>query len=395
MELPIVHPNSRDGFHRTSSGTGRLDRVDLRPSTDGTELFFEPTIVDNPNNSAASVCGRIVYSKKRKSDSAFPAHDSDCVTSKGRVPCPGRLEIDLGAGETRELFVALASMYAMYEVAGSVSNIGRIDAGSVMHRVLAMLGPDGAEVMQSISTLLDALPDSMSADGLRDLANALGEQGLSSISADVNAAQLVAARDWMAANLENPDEGAWQRFFEQYRWVLSMVLALPYEYLRSKAYLGGKGLGNAGGRECDFVYKNAVDDNLSLVEIKTPCAPLLGSSYRSSNVEDAVFTLSAELTGAVGQVLGYREHLENNLHTLARESEDSFCVHRPEAMVVIGCLDSLSTKGEVGTFERFRNSLHGVQVVTFDEVLRRVEELLRILIQEDGGCHSDSERKDV
>lgn len=125
----------------------------------------------------------------------------------------------------------------------------------------------------------------------------------------------------------------------------------------------------------DFLTKNPVTDNVALIEIKKPSTRLLQSSeYRSG-----VYGPSAELSGSVAQVLDQRYHLTSEFAQRQRESRtfdiESFSIR---TCLIIGLTPA--TVDQVKSFELFRGTLAGVDVVTFDELLRRVE-LLRSFLQ--------------
>jgi len=48
-------------------------------------------------------------------------------------------------------------------------------------------------------------------------------------------------------------------------------------------------------------------------------------------------------------------------------------------LVVIGNTGELDTEGKLGSFELFRRALRGTEIITFDELFRKVEVLLHLL----------------
>lgn len=92
-------------------------------------------------------------------------------------------------------------------------------------------------------------------------------------------------------------------------------------------------------------------------------------------IRRGAWSLSKELTDALSQIEANRSAwLENskqpyNMDTL--ETERVYTV-QPKGIIVIGSLSQvaeLRTKRD--TFERFRKSIHGVEILTFDELLHR------------------------
>ena len=94
------------------------------------------------------------------------------------------------------------------------------------------------------------------------------------------------------ANRENSQEEFWQQRLEQNAFVLSQVFSQPVVILKGKAYVGGKGVENAGGNVLDYLCANELTRNALLIEIKTPRTPLLGPLYRGD-----VYNVSTELSG--------------------------------------------------------------------------------------------------
>ena len=111
-----------------------------------------------------------------------------------------------------------------------------------------------------------------------------------------------------------------------------------------------------------------------LIEIKNPKTPLLGPEYRQD-----VFPPSRELGGALSQVLHYRESLMHELHALAQGQSHPVSGSDPRCVIIAGCAASeLTNDPRKRSFERFRDRLVGVTVVTFDEVFSRINGLVEL-----------------
>jgi hypothetical protein len=110
------------------------------------------------------------------------------------------------------------------------------------------------------------------------------------------------------------------------------------------------------------------------MEIKTPQSPLLGAKYRKG-----AFPPSVELGGAISQVLEYGESLSTEFNSL-KSADVGLTTSQPYCVVVLGDASrELSDDAKRRSFERFRERLIGVRVVTFDEVFRRIEGLISLL----------------
>jgi hypothetical protein len=100
---------------------------------------------------------------------------------------------------------------------------------------------------------------------------------------------------------------------------------------------------------------------------------LLGGKYR-----DGVYGPSAELGGAVVQVLTYRSHLTQDLKRLTEGTAHELKAFNPRTVVVIGNSKAeLTDHASRRSFELFRSSCE-VEVVTFDELFRKVEVLAQL-----------------
>lgn len=107
-----------------------------------------------------------------------------------------------------------------------------------------------------------------------------------------------------------------------------------------------------------------------LVEIKTPATKLLGPKYRGT------YCPSAELSGAVMQVLDYRRTLSKNLTSVVEGTNHRLSAFSPRCAVIIGngALE-LDNDLKRRAFELFRTNSKDVELVTYDELFRKLEVL--------------------
>jgi hypothetical protein len=174
---------------------------------------------------------------------------------------------------------------------------------------------------------------------------------------------------------DNAEEEFWQRLFAQHSFVLSQLFAYPVVLIGQKAYVGGKGLSNSGGKIVDFLYRVDTSGAAVLIEIKTPKAALLSKPYRG------VYPPSVELNGSISQVLAYRESLMTDFRELCA-TKDKLCPAEPYCIVIIGDASlELDDEEKKRSFERFRERLIGVRILTFDEVYRRIQGLIELFEQ--------------
>ena len=202
----------------------------------------------------------------------------------------------------------------------------------------------------------------------------LDKTRLPSLSAIVSLANLKALAELWTENRTRDDEDFWQKQIADHAFVLGLLFAFPVVVIKQKAYVGGKQMDNRHGNLADFLGRTSASNTAVLVEIKTPAKPLLGTEYRTD-----VLPPSRELSGSIAQVLHYRESLLQD-HQVQRSAgvtcSDAKC------LVIIGSAElELTDELRRRSFERFRERLAGVMVVTFDELFRRVSELIGLFEQ--------------
>ncbi len=177
------------------------------------------------------------------------------------------------------------------------------------------------------------------------------------------------------SNQGNSSEEFWQQTLATHPLILSQAFAVPIVILKSKAYVGGKGIENSQGKVTDFLVANGISGNAALIEIKTPKTKLIGASYRAG-----IFAVSPELSGAVVQVSAQRDTFLKDYYQLAHNSGVTFSAFNPQGLVIAGNhQEELTDADRRQSFELFRQGLRDVQVVTFDELFTKIENLLRSL----------------
>jgi len=205
-------------------------------------------------------------------------------------------------------------------------------------------------------------------DGAQSLAKS-EPRALMALKADIELASLSELIDRFDSMLgKSLDESHWQQFFEDNPFILSLAFAVPVFYLQGNAYVGGKRLDGTGGKFADFVYATVRTGNISLIEIKKPKTDLLtGRPYRGSEV----FGPSAELGGAVAQLLDQRQKLVQELPNIRMNSNrNDIYAHSVRGVIVAGLLpESIHQRR---SFELFRGGIGQLELVTFDELRARM-----------------------
>lgn len=384
--IPQVHDMTTDTVDVISTSTVTANTSPITLSqTEILRFKFLPTLVDNKKEPNKSVSGKLLYEKKRKNDSHFPSETagSSVKVSRGAVKVGDWMEFQLNTSETYELYQGLKHLYALYddidEIPYGSATYTRVDSSLRQFLSIIQNDPSAARMIGNeenydlFKTLLRLITQTSSLDSLKKSLAELQDENAQHLAMSLNIVKLQRVATLMADNLDNNSEEFWQTtVFKENQWVLAQIFACPCTIFSDKAYVGGKGVDNSGGNLCDFIYQNRLSQNVALIEIKTPCTEIIGNSYRGT------YSFSHELSGAVNQVLNYRDNLTKSYYTLCHQSASQFEVLSPKCVVIIGKLASMNST-QIAAFESFRNSLSGVQILTFDELYQRVIDLIAIL----------------
>jgi len=176
------------------------------------------------------------------------------------------------------------------------------------------------------------------------------------------------------AHKENNDEGFWQATFNENSYVLSQVFAVPVLFIQERAYVGGMKVDRSEARFVDYLFSAESSREAILIEIKTPTSKLLGAEYRGGT-----YAPSAELSGALVQALGYRTELIQNLRAITEGSKLQLSAFSPKCVLLAGNSQAqLTDESKRKSFELFRATLRDVEVITYDELFRKVEILAEL-----------------
>ena len=136
-------------------------------------------------------------------------------------------------------------------------------------------------------------------------------------------------------------------------------------------YVGGKLIRNKGGAVLDFLGRAESTLSTVLIEIKTPGTPLLGNVYREG------YPFSHHVSGAITQVLRYRQKLMTHWHSVMSE-ERGVIVGEPRCLVIAGNSSELNNKEKKNSFDLQRTRIEGVTVITYDEMFDRLGNLMAV-----------------
>ena len=86
------------------------------------------------------------------------------------------------------------------------------------------------------------------------------------------------------------------------------------------------------------------------------------------------------MSGAINQILNYKEELQKQFYELAKNNEREFDVFNPKSIIIIGSLELEKLEnGKLKSFELFRHSNKDVDIITYDELFNKIEIFLSLL----------------
>lgn len=181
---------------------------------------------------------------------------------------------------------------------------------------------------------------------------------------------------------EQTNETLWQRFFEANTWIFGF--GLNYVFLdaagnKFEQITSGADFNNFGKRADGLAMVRAYVRQFVLIEIKSSKTSLLQSSaYRSG-----VWGVSTEVSNAVSQAQKTsHEFAKRYLRAQLKDStgndlpEIAYAIE-PRTYLVVGNTEELTGNDDkIVSFELYRKSIKSPEILTFDELYFRAENLL-------------------
>ncbi len=355
-------------------------------STERFRFRFMPMLLDNQNNPEQSVRGKLLLERKSKNEKYFPTDSvAPCEkVTRGSAKNGDWVEIELHSEETYNLFMGLKKLYdlsgCMNGIPFGSARFAQIDSSFSSFLEVIQNDPSAARMIgepqnfELIKILLQLITQTSSHESLKNSLSSLANENLQALTTSASLEGLKRVEALMRENLDNGKEEFWQqKVFNENQWVLAQIFSCPCTIYAQKAFVGGKSLDNKGGNVCDFIYRNKMTQNVALIEIKTPCTEIVGKPYRET------YSMSLDMSGAVNQVLNYRDELQKNFSTLTRDLEEADTVRAfsPKCVVVIGKISTLNAKQQKA-FELYRNSFNNLTIITFDELHQKICDLMSV-----------------
>jgi hypothetical protein len=177
------------------------------------------------------------------------------------------------------------------------------------------------------------------------------------------------------ANRANADEEFWQIKLQEASYVFSQLFSVPVTFIQDKAYVGGQQIDGKSSRFVDFLFSGGASGEAMLIEIKTPVTKLLQNSKYRSNV----YAPDTALSGSVIQAADYRHSVTRDLQVITQSRNIDISTFNPKVVIIIGNYGyELDTEERRRSFELYRSSLSNIEIVTFDELFRKMEHLAKL-----------------
>lgn len=374
----VCNENSSLSIESTSNVTASVEPIILSQSKKNlTRTILQAKLVDNPNDESKSVECKLIYEKRKKDDN-YPT-EKICPQN---IRAGELMELSLDTTATFRLTSKLNNLYEIHKRDGIIRGKTTYkEISDALNLVIEALNNNfhisNQDDLQSLKNLFDIVLKKFSIKSLTDVLKNSNLEETKRLYETLNIVRLDNIISIMEDNLKNSNEEFWQKnIFKDNQWILSQIFASPCTIFDDKVYVGGKGYDNKGGKVCDFIYQNQISKNVALIEIKTPKTEIFSGNYRQT------YNFSAEFTGAINQVLQYKDSLMKEYYSLKAKSDNKFLAFNPKCVLIIGTINSLNS-GQIATLENYRNSLKDVEIITFDEIIERLKNLKAIFKDEE------------
>lgn len=353
----------------TSKDSAEIEEIILR-ETGITRLIFKPTLVNNPKETEACVRGFFAFKRKTQSGEWEDYKELNLTQLKADE----WIKLDLKSKEILKLYDILTECYEIYKEYG-------IPYGE--KRVLVI-----DDFFNDFISVIEKMLKNEELFLIIDKLKSLKTEDIKNLNVIVGIANLKNLLEIWESNKENNDEEFWQDLFKSNYWCISQLFFTPVILFKEKAYIGGKSVDNTGGKIVDFLYQNKITHNISLIEIKTPETKLLGREYRN------VYTISSELSGAINQLLSYKDEIQKNYYTVLRDETSQLI--NPKCILIIGKLNDLNMneRGK-NSFEIFRRDLKDIEIVTYDELFGKIELFLNLFFKKDNDSGEENAVEEI
>lgn len=360
--------------------------------------------------------GHFIFLRRNSEDDPWP---TEIYFSRKDIPSPSRVDFELKSDELAALFNQTSKIKDLLENTNSsyyfaVDQLFSKDDLLILLNNNWVLAQTDPELHKLLCNLLDgSIPDpsnilhlsSDEATAFRSLISKFGKiseisdalshippQSLNLIHNASNIVSLTDLKDKIKQRLiEEHDEQDWHKFISEHHLILSQLFILPVVLFDDEAKVGGNDFHKIGG-VCDYLYENKITGNISLIEIKSHITDLVETTEYRKGIP--TYATTTDLSGAVIQVNQYRTKLLNTYYQKSVESGRVFKALNPQCIVIAGTLKDLN-KGQIESFELYRNSLSGTTIITYDELAARIQLIIDFITSSSDSANTDVSNKNT
>lgn len=348
--------------------------------------------------------GFFIYSTRKKEDDPWP---KEITFSRGSISRPGKLYFEIHSDELQSLHSKIEE-YTNLLKKTKLTDYMAVNQLFTKNDLLELLdrnwffSRNDPELFELIHGLLDGTIQNpkrilelekhnvisaldigkyTDVEGLQRNLSILSESSIDLLQYTSNIVKLEQMENEIRERMmEKHDEWDWHEYISNHHLILSQIFVLPIVFFKEEAKIGGGDFEKIGGI-CDYLYKNKITGNISLIEIKTPNCDLLSNKpYRDGIV---TYSISTELSGAIVQVNRYREELMYDYYKKSHNSSETFNLLNPECIVLAGRLEGMEEE-KIKSLDLFRNSLYGTTIITYDELLYRIRLIIKFIKSSSG-----------
>ena len=353
---------------------------------DSFRYLFIPKLIDNSKNSSKCISWQFIVQKKSKTDlwenyNNLPLNK----LAKGQW-----INLDLSTS-SMEIFISyIDELKKLYISEGKYDSFGTVRTfvfsnklDSTDKEIILEMFNKNKSLKEELKKLLNMnldIKDIMGAINsgkitLKEITEGFSKKETSEIF-NILQAKIINPK-FLEDNFDNNDEKFWQQLFNDNPNVITSVIPSVVHIIEEQPYMGGKAIDNKGASIGDFLFKSGTD-NVSIIEIKTPCTNLLGNEYRSG-----VYSPSKELTGSIVQIRKQKDGFVkeyNSIKIQSMKKGENFSAYDHKSYIIIGNTQILTVE-QNESFELFRNSLKDIEIITFNELINKIKILQNYLTE--------------
>jgi hypothetical protein len=179
-------------------------------------------------------------------------------------------------------------------------------------------------------------------------------------------------------------EAVWQKFFESNQWIfgysLNCIFTTSLDEKKLEQVISGYSFNNRGKRVDALMKTRGMISSLCFVELKHHETMLLANQYRGG-----CWSISSDLAGGISQIQRYVQlsikKIESKIEITTDEGAPTGEIvfnFNPRSYLIIGSLKEFKTdnginEDKLSSFEMFRSSIKGPEIITFDELYERAK----------------------